>query len=181
MTQEELVILVNKDDKEQGTMEKMEAHQKGVLHRAISVFIVNPERNAMMLQRRALTKYHSAGLWTNAACSHPRPGESNEAAANRRLKEEMGLETSLKKIHHFKYKAFLDNELTEHEFDHVFLGVTDQEPVINPDEVDSWQWMDLIELKKDINYHPERYTIWFKVVFDEVEQFVRYKMNNLEI
>src|SRR5215468_430433 len=115
----EQVILVNELDEEIGTMEKLSAHEQGVLHRAISVFIFN-EKGEMLLQQRASRKYHSGGLWTNACCSHPHPGEATHAAALRRLKEEMGFETSLKKAFDFVYKTSFDNGLTEHEFDHVF-------------------------------------------------------------
>ena len=117
----EEVILVNEQDEQTGTIEKMEAHRKALLHRAFSVFIFNG-KGEMLLQQRAMGKYHSPGLWTNACCSHPRPGEEVETAAFRRLKEEMGIETSLKKIFDFIYRTEFDNGLTEYEFDHVYIG-----------------------------------------------------------
>src|SRR5690606_3613335 len=134
---QDYVILVDENDNETGTMQKMEAHQKALLHRAISVFICN-SNGEWLLQKRALQKYHSNGLWTNTSCSHPFPGESNLDAANRRLFEEMGIKAGLTEIFTFIYKEQLDNELTEHELDHVFFGISDVEPEINPDEVDDW-------------------------------------------
>ena len=136
----EEVILVDENDIAIGSMEKLEAHQKGILHRAFSVFIFN-SNNELLLQRRALTKYHSSGLWTNTCCSHPQPNEDTLAAANRRLKEEMGMQTSLTHKTSFIYKTNFDNGLTEHEFDHVFIGHTDTNPTINPEEVDSYKWI----------------------------------------
>ena len=125
---EEQVILVDKDDKQVGLMSKLEAHEKGVLHRAFSIFIFN-SKYELLLQKRASSKYHSGGLWTNTCCSHPREGEDTLDAANRRLNEEMGIKTSLRKVYDFIYKAELDNQLTEHEFDHVFYGVFDNDPI----------------------------------------------------
>lgn len=164
---EEQVILVTQHDEPIGTMDKMEAHQKGVLHRAFSVFVFN-SKNQLLLQRRALTKYHSAGLWTNTCCSHPRPNEENLSAANRRLKEEMGMETTLSYKTSFIYKTEFDNGLTEHEFDHVFIGNTDVDPKINTEEVDNFKWVSLEELKADIKTNPELYTSWFKIAIEKV-------------
>ncbi len=165
------VILVDEKDNETGTMEKMEAHRKAVLHRAISVFIFNT-KGEWLLQRRASGKYHSNGLWTNTCCSHPFPGETSLEAANRRLKQEMGLKAPLKKLFHFTYKAELDNELTEHELDHVFLGITDEEPVINTDEVQEWRYISYEKLFDDVKNRPEKYTFWFKKIFERVNRHV---------
>ena len=163
----EEVILVDENDIAIGSMEKLEAHQKGILHRAFSVFIFN-SNNELLLQRRALTKYHSSGLWTNTCCSHPQPNEDTLAAANRRLKEEMGMQTSLTHKTSFIYKTNFDNGLTEHEFDHVFIGHTDTNPTINPEEVDSYKWISLEELKASIKTNPELYTSWFKIAMEKV-------------
>ncbi|MGJ8666602.1 MAG: isopentenyl-diphosphate Delta-isomerase [Patiriisocius sp.] len=163
---EEKVILVNKNDEQIGVMPKMEAHQKGVLHRAFSVFVLN-DNNDLMLQQRALHKYHSPGLWTNTCCSHQRVGESNIEAGTRRLQEEMGFTTALKDTISFIYKAPFDNGLTEHELDHILLGNFNGMPQINEDEVAAWKWMPLNEVKTDIKKHPELYTEWFKIIFAE--------------
>ncbi len=167
MKKEDFVILVNIADKEVGSLEKLEAHKKAVLHRAISVFICNSEGD-WLLQRRAFDKYHSRGLWTNTCCSHPLPGETSLEAANRRLKEEMGMQADLNEIFWFTYKEPLDNELTEHELDHVFVGITDELPKINPTEVNDWKYISFEELKTDIKTHPERYTVWFKMIYERV-------------
>ncbi|MGZ3900654.1 MAG: isopentenyl-diphosphate Delta-isomerase [Bacteroidia bacterium] len=166
--QEEQVILVDEQDVQTGTCNKLLAHQTGLLHRAISVFIFNSEKK-MLLQRRAITKYHSGGLWTNACCSHPRPGEDTLKAAQRRLKEEMGInEDHLFFMFTFIYKAKLDNELTEHELDHVFIGKTDAQPKINTEEVCDYKYRSVEELQKDIRDKPEAYTYWFALIFDRV-------------
>lgn len=162
----EYVILVDEQDKRLGLMEKIEAHEKGVLHRAFSVFILN-HKNQLLLQQRALHKYHSGGLWTNTCCSHPRDGETNLEAAHRRLQEEMGMDAPLEKLLHFVYRAEFDNNMIEHELDHVFVGKCDANPVINPDEVEAYKWMDLDELKADIEKNPQLYTAWFKIIFNE--------------
>ena len=156
--EKEEVILVNEFDEAIGVMEKLEAHQKGVLHRAFSVFIFN-SKNQLLLQRRALNKYHSPGLWTNTCCSHPRPGESTLAGANRRLVEEMGLETDLTFKTSFIYKTKFDNNLTEHEFDHVFTGVSDRQPLINKDEVDSYKWVSFSDVKTELQSKPNDFYI----------------------
>jgi len=163
---EEKVILVNENDEQIGLMPKMEAHEKAVLHRAFSVFIFN-DNNELMLQQRALGKYHSPGLWTNTCCSHQRDGESNIEAGKRRLQEEMGFVTELKETTSFIYKAPFDNGLTEHELDHIMVGHYEAEPNINPDEVESWKWMNLEDVKVDMALHPEKYTAWFKIIFDK--------------
>lgn len=161
---EEELILVTPMDKPIGLIPKMEAHQKGLLHRAFSVFIIN-NSNQLMLQRRALHKYHSPGLWTNTCCSHQRDGENNIDAGIRRLKEEMGFETPLKYLFNFIYKVDLDNGLTEHELDHVMLGHYEQDPIINKEEVSEWKWMNIEETKADIARNPKNYTAWFFIIF----------------
>lgn len=145
-------------------MPKMEAHERAVLHRAFSVFILNG-KGELMLQQRANHKYHSPGLWTNTCCSHQRDGESNIDAGQRRLHEEMGFTTELTELTSFIYKASFDNGLTEHEFDHIMLGRYEDNPVINPDEVAAWKWMPLAEVKKDVEANPKNYTVWFVIIF----------------
>lgn len=169
--EEENVILVNTNDEQIGLMPKMEAHEKAVLHRAFSVFVLN-DKNEIMLQQRASHKYHSPLLWTNTCCSHQRDGETNIQAGSRRLFEEMGFETGLKELFHFIYKAPFDNGLTEHELDHVMIGYYNDEPKINPDEVENWKWMSIEDVAKDIQLQPEIYTVWFKIIFDEFYHFL---------
>ena len=168
---EEQVILVNEQDEPIGLMNKMEAHEKAVLHRAFSVFILN-DKNEVMLQQRAHHKYHSPLLWTNTCCSHQRAGETNIEAGKRRLFEEMGFQTELKELFHFIYKAPFDNGLTEHELDHVMIGYYNDAPVINPDEVEHWKWMSIEAIKEDMKQHPETYTVWFKIIFDEFDHYL---------
>ena len=168
---EEEVILVDRDDNPVGTMPKMEAHQKAVLHRAFSVFILNKE-GQLMLQQRALHKYHSPGLWTNTCCSHQRSGETNLDAGVRRLYEEMGFEVPLEELFSFIYKAPFDNGLTEHEFDHVMQGEFNELPNINPEEVASWKWMLPDDIKKDIEKQPDLYTPWFKIIFEKYYMYL---------
>jgi isopentenyl-diphosphate Delta-isomerase len=163
----EFVILVDENDIETGIMEKMEAHRKAVLHRAISVFIFN-SRGEWLLQQRAFDKYHSGGLWTNACCSHPSPGETTLAAANRRLAEEMGLEAALEHLFRFQYHATLENGITEHEVDHVFIGITDREPDINRGEANDWRYVSTHQLFEEINADPQKFTVWFKIIFEQV-------------
>nr|WP_314751148.1 isopentenyl-diphosphate Delta-isomerase [uncultured Capnocytophaga sp.] len=163
---EEKVILVNEKDEPIGLMGKMEAHEKGLLHRAFSVFIFNSKQE-VLLQQRAACKYHSPNLWTNTCCSHPREGESNLQAGERRLQEEMGMRVSLKEVFSFIYKAPFDNGLTEHEYDHVLVGYSDLQPRINPEEVASWKWLSLEAIKEDILQAPEQYTAWFKIIFEK--------------
>ena len=167
----EYVVLVNESDDEIGFMEKMEAHEKAILHRAFSVFLFN-SRNEFLLQRRALGKYHSPGLWTNSCCSHPRRNESSIDAAKRRLMEEMGMQCDIREIFSFLYKADVGQGLTEHEFDHVFVGFTDDCPIINPEEVDDWKYLSLDELKLQMNADPEQFTVWFRIAFAQVENFL---------
>ncbi|WP_430611962.1 isopentenyl-diphosphate Delta-isomerase [Flavobacterium sp. JP2137] len=161
---EEQVILVNEKDEPIGLMGKLEAHEKGLLHRAFSVFILN-ERNELLLQQRAAEKYHSPLLWANSCCSHQRDGESNIQAGQRRLEEEMGFSVPLKEVFSFIYKAPFDNGLTEHEFDHVMIGYFDGEPVINLEEVAAWKWMTIEAVREDMERNPEVYTAWFKIIF----------------
>ena len=161
---EEKVILVDREDNPIGTMPKMEAHEKAVLHRAFSVFILN-KNGELMLQQRALHKYHSPALWANTCCSHQRVGEHNLEAGTRRLEEEMGFSVPLEEMFSFIYKAPFDNGLTEHELDHVMIGYFDGTPRINPYEVASWKWMSLTAIANDMILHPETYTVWFKIIF----------------
>ena len=168
---EEQVILVNEKDEPIGLMNKMEAHEKAVLHRAFSVFVLN-DKNEVMLQQRAHQKYHSPLLWTNTCCSHQRAGETNLQAGKRRLFEEMGFQVELKELFHFIYKAPFDNGLTEHELDHVMIGYSNEIPRINPDEVESWKWMKIEDIKEDMIQNPALYTIWFKIIFDEFYHYL---------
>ncbi|QLG44227.1 isopentenyl-diphosphate Delta-isomerase [Costertonia aggregata] len=163
---EENVILVNEADEQIGTMPKMEAHEKALLHRAFSVFIMN-DKGETMLQQRAAHKYHSPLLWTNTCCSHQRVGETNIQAGKRRLQEEMGFMAELEEVISFIYKAPFDNGLTEHELDHVMIGKYNDAPKINPDEVADWKWMRPEAVKEDIYRSPEKYTEWFKIIFDK--------------
>jgi isopentenyl-diphosphate delta-isomerase len=169
--QEDNVILVNQNDEQIGLMPKMEAHEKAVLHRAFSVFVLN-NKNEIMLQQRAKHKYHSPLLWTNTCCSHQRDGETNIQAGNRRLFEEMGFGTELKELFHFIYKAPFDNGLTEHELDHVMIGYYNEEPKINLEEVENWKWMNIEDVQKDMQLHPETYTVWFKIIFEKFYHFL---------
>ncbi|MEH6682695.1 MAG: isopentenyl-diphosphate Delta-isomerase [Sediminicola sp.] len=162
---EEKVILVNESDQQIGTMAKMEAHEKALLHRAFSVFIMN-DKGETMLQQRAGHKYHSPLLWTNTCCSHQRVGETNLEAGKRRLMEEMGFNTELTELFSFIYKAPFDNGLTEHELDHVMVGTYNGLPKINPEEVAAWKWMMPDQVRTDMDLHPQRYTEWFKIIFD---------------
>jgi len=166
----EEVILVNGLDEETGVMEKMLAHREGLLHRAFSIFIFN-NKNEMLLQQRALNKYHSGGLWTNACCSHPRPGETTEAAAMRRLKEELGFETPIEKIFDFTYKASFDNGLTEHEFDHVFTGIYNGEINFDKTEVKDVCYRSIEEIESNLQTHPYKFTAWFALAFPLIKKW----------
>ncbi len=168
----EEVILVTEQDEPIGSMEKMEAHRKGALHRAFSTFIVN-DRNEMLLQQRAKTKYHSAGLWTNACCSHPRPNEETEAAAIRRLHEELGFTAPLTKIFDFHYNAAFDNGLTEHEYDHVYLGRYTGKIIPNPNEVQDYCYKKMEDIADSIRSHPHKYTTWFCLAFPKVMKWTK--------
>lgn len=165
----ERVILVDQNDKPLGTEEKMAAHEKALLHRAFSIYIFN-KKGQLLLQQRALSKYHCGGLWTNTCCSHPRVGESNESAAHRRLKEEMGFDTPLREVFSLIYKTPVSDGLTEHEFLHVFIGRYDKAPVINKDEVESYAWIDIPTLREDMRTQPQKFTPWFRICIDQVLQ-----------
>jgi isopentenyl-diphosphate Delta-isomerase len=166
------VILVNEMDEPIGSMEKMEAHRKAQLHRAFSVFIFN-QRGEMLLQQRANNKYHSGGLWTNACCSHPLPGEDTLLAAEKRLQEEMGFGVPLKKIFDFTYKSEFENGLTEYEFDHVFVGTYDDVIKPNPDEVQDYCFKTMEEIRNSLASHPQKYTSWFHIAFALVEKWLQ--------
>ena len=171
-----MVILVDENDVSIGSMEKMEAHEKALLHRAFSVFIFNEEGKVLM-QQRALHKYHSGGLWTNTCCSHPYPGEETHNAALRRLNEEMGLEAELNFIFKFQYKASFDNNLTEHEIDHVFIGKSNTLPQINTEEVANFKYMDIVEIQADLKQNKDQYTVWFQIIFAEfLDKIARQKL-----
>ena len=166
---EEQVILVNEKDEQIGIMPKLEAHEKAMLHRAFSVFIVN-DKGELLLQQRAASKYHSPMLWTNTCCSHQREGETNIEAGKRRLQEEMGFVTQLKEVFSFIYKAPFDNGLTEHELDHVMVGSYNENPKINNEEVGDYKWITLEAVKTDMETQPEIYTVWFIIIFKEYYQ-----------
>jgi len=160
------VVLVNEDNEAQGTAEKLRAHTEGWLHRALSVFVFD-EAGRLLLQQRALDKYHSGGLWSNTCCSHPHPNESPDAAARRRLDEEMGFSCRLTPAFHFTYRAAVGDRLTEHEYDHVFVGVANGVTVqANPTEVADWKWVSPKRLRKDVAAQPDRYTVWFRRLLD---------------
>lgn len=167
---EELVILVDQNDTQVGVMEKMQAHVEAVLHRAFSVFIFN-SKGELMLQQRAFSKYHSPGLWSNTCCSHPRPGEKTSDAAHRRMKEEMGFDCDFTEAFSFIYKAPFTNELTEHEYDHVFIGISDKLPVINTDEAAAYRMATIDNIRKEMNQDPEKFSVWFRIAFDRVEDY----------
>ncbi len=169
---EDHVILVNDNDEAIGTMEKMAAHEQGALHRAFSVFVFNSS-GALLIHRRADSKYHSAGLWTNTCCSHPRPGETTSAAAQRRLVEEMGMSLDLNEVFSFQYRADFDNGLIEHELDHVLFGWSDELPTINPEEVAEFKYVELNELTEWIKTRPEDFTVWFKICLPNVVEALR--------
>ena len=170
----DMVVLVDERDQEVGIEEKMKAHEQGRLHRAFSVFILN-EKGEMLLQQRAGDKYHSACLWSNACCSHPRPGENAEQAAHRRLNEEMGFDCELKKAFQFIYRTNFDHGLTEHELDHVFIGQYDGPVHLNPDEAADYRWTDLDTLKNDIEKHPDNYTVWFRIALENVLNYLYHE------
>lgn len=166
----EEVILVNESDEAIGTGEKHETHLRGWMHRAFSIFVFN-SRGELLLQRRAPHKYHSAGLWSNTCCGHPRPHETVEQAAHRRLQEEMGFDCKLQPVFAFVYRTEFDNELIEHEYDHVLVGSFDGRPVPNDDEVSEWRWVDARQLIQEIRHHPERYTYWLRALSDRLQEW----------
>lgn len=157
---QEQVILVDTNDQVTGYEEKLKAHQEGLLHRAFSVFVFN-DKGELLLQQRALSKYHSAGLWTNTCCSHPRPGENTTDAAIRRIQEEMGFACELQPLFSFIYRVSFDNGLSEHELDHVLAGTYNGSPLPDEAEVMAWKWVNTNALTKDMHAHPENYTYWF--------------------
>lgn len=172
------VILVNEKDEPTGTMEKMEAHRKALLHRAFSVFIFN-SRGEMLLQQRAIRKYHSGGLWTNACCSHPQPGEESLAAAHLRLFQEMGFDTSLEPLFEFVYRSDFENGLTEYEYDHVFVGVYDGPVLPNAAEVQDFCYMQPEEIARSLQSHPDKYTSWFQIAFPKVQAWAGHRFPSL--
>lgn len=166
------LILVNEQDEPIGTMEKMEAHRQGLLHRAFSVFLFDDEGN-MLLQQRADEKYHSPGLWTNACCSHPMPGEDTLKAAERRLFEELGITTSVQPAFQFTYRADFENGLIEHEYDHVFFGIYTGLIEPNPAEVKAISYESMNTLRTSLQNTPEQYTVWFKIAFPLLEAWMK--------
>jgi len=164
------IILVNKNDKEIGTEEKLKAHKEGKLHRSFSIFVFN-KKGEMLLQHRAKSKYHCGGLWTNTCCSHQQIGETCLEAAQRRLNEEMGFDCEMEEIFQFIYRAEFSNGLIEHEYDHVFIGHFNELPNINPDEVNAWKWISPKELDADLRANPNSYTEWFKLSWQRVLQY----------
>jgi isopentenyl-diphosphate delta-isomerase len=164
------LVLVDENDVAIGTMEKMEVHQKALLHRAVSVFIFN-DKGETLLQRRASKKYHSGNLWSNTCCTHPAPGETVESAAEKRLMEEMGFTTSLKKAFHFIYKTAFSNGLTEYEFDHVLVGTYSGEVFPNKDEVSDFCYKSIDDIKESLKSHPDKYTEWFKIALPKIEEY----------
>ncbi|MBI2642320.1 MAG: isopentenyl-diphosphate Delta-isomerase [Candidatus Wildermuthbacteria bacterium] len=161
------VILVDERDNEIGVLEKIEAHRLGKLHRAFSIFVFN-SKGELLIQKRALAKYHSGGLWSNTCCSHPRPGEQLEVTARKRLKEEMGIECDLREIHKFIYNTEFGNGLVEYEYDHVLVGRSDDMPVVNSEEAEDWRWVDTRFLVADMKDNPDSYTYWFRISLDDV-------------
>jgi len=171
------VVLVDESGKDRlnsdgslKTLDKLEAHRRGILHRAVSVFIFN-SRGQLLLQKRAAGKYHSSELWTNTCCTHPRTGEKPSETACRRLREEMGLESKLKEIFSFLYQADVGNGLIEYEFDHVFTGISDRSPAPDPAEASDWKWISLEDLEAALAKHPEEFTPWLPRCFPEVKRY----------
>jgi isopentenyl-diphosphate delta-isomerase len=173
----EYVVLVDENDNEIGIMEKVEAHKNGGrLHRAISVFVFN-DKGELLIQRRALTKYHAPGLWANTCCSHPKPGEDAKSAAERRLMEEMGFTCEVEEIFPVIYRADVGNGLTEYEYDHIFVGYWNGEPDPNPEEVCEWEWKSMDEIKEDMEKNPEKYAPWFRIIFPKVYEYINSSEN----
>lgn len=163
---DEYVVLVDEQDQEIGQMEKMEAHRLGLLHRAFSILLFN-SKGELLLQQRAAHKYHSPLLWTNTCCSHQRPGETTLLAAERRLREEMGMSAPMQTAFSFLYKANLDQGLSEHELDHVVFGYTNQDPIINPKEVQAFQWITIEQLSQQLKNNPQTLTVWFQILLEQ--------------
>jgi len=168
------VVLVDAQDRAVGSGEKLDVHRRGALHRAFSIFLFNA-RGEQLLQRRAHRKYHSGGLWTNACCGHPRPGEATAAAAARRLGEELGIEVTLSEAFAFTYRAELEHGLVEHEYDHVFLGRFDGEPRPDPTEVEAWRWLAADALRGELAAQPQGFTAWFRICAERVLAEVQSK------
>ena len=173
---EEIMVLVDENDQEIGQLEKIETHKRGLLHRAVSVFLVDIYGN-WLLQQRAATKYHSPNLWTNAVCTHPRPGESPIEAAKRRLKEEIGAECELYELFTFIYKEQVGQDMIENEFDHIFLGINTSELKLNPNEVSNTMYIPFPALEADVAINPHKYTVWFKKLFSVVQPYIVDKVN----
>lgn len=177
-TPEERVVLVNENDEAIGIEDKTEAHRLGKLHRAFSVFVVN-SAGQLLVQRRALTKYHSRGLWSNTCCGHPRPGETIALASRRRLREEMGFESNLNEVFSFVYRANLEDELIENEYDHVLVGFFDGVPNPDPAEISEWRWLDPARISLDVKRHPQNYTYWFRICFGRFLRFVHPTVDSI--
>lgn len=161
------VVLVDENDQPIGEMDKMEAHEKGILHRAFSIFILN-SKGEMLIHQRANKKYHGGGLWTNACCSHPQWGEDIKESAEQRLQFEMGLQCNLKKVFAFVYHTPVENDLIEHEYDHVLVGYTDLLPIPNADEVENYQWIERSDLLKKVTDQPDLFTYWFRMALPRI-------------
>lgn len=170
--EEDYVILVDENDSQRGIMGKMEAHKKGELHRAFSVVVFN-SKGEMLLQRRAIEKYHSGGLWTNTCCSHPKLGEDLQESARKRLNEEMGFSCELENAFSFIYKTALADELSEHELDHVLIGYYNESPKINTLEVSEWKYMSVDDIQEDLKLYPGKYTVWFKIIFSKISEYIK--------
>lgn len=164
----EYILTVDERDRETGYMEKMEVHQKGILHRAFSVMIFNHD-GEVLLQKRAKTKYHSPGLWTNSCCSHQREGETLTEAVLRRIRDELGITCNCKETFTFRYRVEFDNGLIEHEIDHVFVGRYDGKIFPNKDEIEEIRWVPLDQLEIEMNEHPEAFTFWFRLLMMQPE------------
>ena len=171
------VILVDKNNKEIGSEEKIKAHEEGLLHRAFSIFVFNSKRE-LLLQQRSKNKYHSGGLWSNTVCSHPKIGESYDQAIHRRIKEEVGFDCELKKVSEFIYRAELENGLVENEHDTIFIGEYNGTIKPSPEEVMDYRWVSLSDLKKDIKNNPDKYSSWFKIILSKTNFFQRYETKN---
>lgn len=171
MIDREIIVAVNEQDEPVGYFDKMDVHKKGILHRAVSVFVFSTDGH-WLLQKRATSKYHSAGLWSNTACSHPLKDENVADSAHRRLIEEMGLDLVLKKEFSFTYRAEFANGLIEHELDHVFVGFTDDEPVLNEKEASDYRWFTTKELAEEVKLYPEKFTVWFRLLFPKIKELV---------